>query len=381
MKTRKISFIFLLISLFTLDIAFAQTTTEGNVSLKDLYGDIVPGKSEPLNALSLPALILPDTKPEEWPTIRAKIYERYSLCLGQGPVELKPAVNKFEELERYQNFGLTHIKYRYHVVDDIWNEAVLILPEKFQNGDKSSAILTIHGTNGASGKNGALGAPGTRRAYAAELAKRGYITFSPDLFGYGATIKNTTEEKLVDDFLKKYPNWSYRAIKLLGLIRAIDVLEQLPFVNKGSYGSMGNSLGGGMALYHAALDPRIKVSVPSTGVSPVATNIYRLMRPASIKEQPEQWKKVAKDGKPIYDVHEIIALCAPRAMLFLQDFNDPYNPDEIATIRAIYQAMMVYQLLGTPNRISVLVHGDGHDTIDDVREYAYKWFDRFLLKK
>ncbi len=381
MKTLKISLIFLFISLLSLDNAFAQNTTEANLSLKDLYGDIVPGKSVSLNALSLPALILPDTKAEEWPTIRAKILERYSLCLGQGPVELKPAVNKFEEIERYQNYGLTHIKYRYHVVDDIWNEAVLILPEKFQNGDKSSAVLTIHGTNGASGKNGALGAPGTRRAYALELSKRGYITFSPDLFGYGVTIKNTSEGKLVDDFLQKYPNWSYRAIKLLVLIRAIDMLEQLPFVNKGSYGSMGNSLGGGMALYHAALDPRIKVSVPSTGVSTVATNVFRLMRTGAVKEQPEQWKKVAKDGKPIYDVHEIIALCAPRAMLFLEDYNDPYNPDAAASFSAIYQAMQVYQLLGTPNRISVVVHGDGHDTIDDVREYAYKWFDRFLLKK
>ena len=165
------------------------------------------------------------------------------------------------------------------------------------------------------------------------------------------------------------------------LIRAIDVLEQLSFVNKGSYGSMGNSLGGGMALYHAAIDPRVKVSVPSTGVSPVATNVFRLMKPGAVKEQPEQWKKVAKDGKPIYDVHEIIALCAPRAMLFLQNFIDPYNPDEAASVRAIYQAMMVYQLLGTPSRISVLMHGDGHITVNDVREYAYKWFDRFLLKK
>jgi len=381
MRTVKLSSIFLFLSLLGLDNAFAQKTTEASLSLKDLYGDIVPGKSESLNTLSLPALILPDTKPEEWPAIRAKILERVKVSFGHGTVELTPTVNKFEELERYQNYGLTHVKYRYHVVDDIWNEAVLILPEKFQNGNKSSAILTIHGTNGASGKNGALGAPGTRRAYGAELAKRGFITFSPDLFGYGATIKNSTEEKLVDDFLKKYPNWSYRAIKLLVLIRAIDVLEQLPFVNKGWYGSMGNSLGGGMALYHAAIDPRIKVSVPSTGVSPVATNIFRLMRPGANKEEPEKWKKIAKDGKSPYDVHEIIALCAPRAMLFLQDFNDPYNPDEIASVRAIYQAMMVYQLLGTPNRISVLMHGDGHDTVDDVREFAYMWFDRFLLKK
>jgi len=366
--------------LFT-NMTIAQVNATADKSLKDLYGDITPGTSVSLNTLSNTALILPDTRAGEWPEIRARIMKRLNTALGTGPVELTPVVNKFEVIERYEKFGLPHVKYRYHVVDEIWNEAVMILPEKFQNGDKSSAVLTVHGTNGASGKEGALGAPGTRRAYAIELSKKGYITFSPDLFGYGATIKNTTEDKLVDDFLKKYPNWSYRAIKLLVLIRAIDVLEQLPFVNKGSYGSMGNSLGGGMALYHAAIDPRIKVSVPSTGVSPAASNIYRLMRPASTKEEPEKWKKIAKDGKPPYDIHEVIALCAPRAMLFLEDYNDPYNPDVAASFGAISQAMQVYQLLGTPNRISVVVHGDGHDTIDDVREYAYKWFDRFLLKK
>jgi|GEM_PF-5171199 len=58
----------------------------------------------------------------------------------------------------------------------------MILPEKFQHGNKSSGILTIDGSNGASSKNDSLGAPGTRRAYAAELSKRGYITFSPDLW-------------------------------------------------------------------------------------------------------------------------------------------------------------------------------------------------------
>jgi len=91
----------------------------------------------------------------------------------------------------------------------------------------------------------------------------------------------------VDDFLKKYPNWSYRAIKLIVLIFAIDILEQLPFVNKGAYGSIGNPLGGGMALFHSAVDPRIKFSVPSTVVSPAATNVYRLMKPGA-NEAPEK---------------------------------------------------------------------------------------------
>jgi len=362
-------------------ITYAQTNAAKDPSLQELYGDFTPKQSQQLNPLAHLGMILPDTKAEDWPTIRAKIYWRIIRYFGQGPVELKPAVNKFEEIERYQNNGLTHIKYRYQIFDDIWNEAILVLPEKFQYGDKSSAILTIHGTNGNSGKMGALGAPGGRRAYALELAKKGYIAFAPDIYGFGASINNTTQAALVDSILKKYPNWSYRGIKILGLIRAIDMLDQLPFVIKGSYGSIGNSLGGGMALYHAAFDQRIKVSVPSTGVSPAKTNVFRLLNSGITSEEPERWKEIAQDGKPPYDIHEVIALCAPRCMLFLDDFNDPYNPDVMAGFQHVYQAMQVYQLLGTPGHISMLIHGDGHDTVDDVREYAYKWFDRYLLIK
>lgn len=358
----------------------AQTSALKDPALMSLYGDVTPGQPVPLNTLSGLNLILPDTRVEEWPAIREKIFRRVISAFGKGPVALEPSRNKFEELGRYNNFGLVHIRYRYQVVDSIWNEAILVLPEQYQEGKQFPAILTIHGTNGKNGKMGALGAPGTNRAYATELAKKGYVAFSPDLFGYGASIDNTTEEKLVSNLLKKYPEWSYRGIKLLTLIRALDVLEQLPFVKKGSYGSMGNSLGGGMALYHAAIDKRITVSVPSTGLSPAATNVFRLLRGGS-SEEPSKWKKISSDGKPPYDIHEVVALCAPRAMLFIDDYNDPYNPDVAASFQRVYQAMQVYQLLGTPGRISMLIHGDGHDTIDDVREYAYKWFDRYLLNK
>jgi dienelactone hydrolase len=289
-------------------------------------------------------------------------------------------VNKFEEMERYQNFGLTHIKYRYNVVDDIWNEAILVLPEKFQENGKSSVLIAIHGTDGKIGKMGALGGPGGRRSYAIEMAKRGYIALAPDVYGFGATIENISKEELIVNLLKKYPNWSYRGMKILCLMRAIDMLEQMPFVKKGSYGTMGNSLGGGMALFHAAIDTRVKVSVPSTGLGPAANNVYRLMKPGMM-EEPTKWQKIAKDGKPPYDTHELVALCAPRCMLFLDDFNDPYNCDIMPGFRAVYQAMQVYQLLGTPGHISIYIHGDGHDTVDDVREFAYRWFDRYLLKK
>ena len=42
---------------------------------------------------------------------------------------------------------------------------------------------------------------------------------------------------------------------------------------------------------------------------------------------------------------------------------------------------MVWRLLGAPNHVKVLIHGDGHDTVDEVRATAYGWIERWLPVK
>ena len=49
---------------------------------------------------------------------------------------------------------------------------------------------------------------------------------------------------------------------------------------------------------------------------------------------------------------------------------------------------MVWRLLGAPNDVNVLIHGDGHDTVDEVRDTvdevrdtAYGWIERWLPVK
>ncbi|MCY7359876.1 MAG: hypothetical protein LH609_20980, partial [Rudanella sp.] len=315
-------------------VAQQDSVKVSSPALKNLYGDVVPGKSQPFNSILTSSLILHDTKAEEWPDIRAKIYNRVIANSGTSPVPYQPAVNKFQETGRYVNLGLTHIKYRFQVVDDIWIEAVCVLPKGFNEANQYPAMLSVHGTNGAIGKDSNLGNPKSR-AYAIDMAQKGFVTFSADQFGYGATIKNVTEDQLYKSFYEKYPNWSLRGIRMLTLIRAVDVLEQLKFVKKGEYGSMGNSLGGSSVLFHTAIDTRIKSAVVSTGTSPYYTNVFRIMARGKL-EEPMRTAHLAQTGIPNYDMHEVIALCAPRAVLFLEPFNDPYNPDVMANFKVFY---------------------------------------------
>ena len=162
--------------------------------------------------------------------------------------------------------------------------------------------------------------------------------------------------------------------------RLLDLLDGLKFVRPGGYGVIGNSLGGRMAIFLAAFDERIACGVPSCGISPNLTNVYRAVsgHPAS-KSSPRWLERLQRcGGHTSYDYQDMIALCAPRALLLLEPYNDAYNPYVEANFRCYVAGQRVYRLLGKPERFCTLTHGDGHDTVDDVREFAYRWFERWL---
>ena len=123
-------------------------------------------------------LILPDTKPCEWPEIRERIRTRILESFGTAPIPMEPVRTPFEIIDEYIRFDLKHLTVRYHVLDDIWNEAIIVLPEDISA--PVPAVLTLHGTNPVGKASLMELEKRPKRAYAVELAKRGIATISPD---------------------------------------------------------------------------------------------------------------------------------------------------------------------------------------------------------
>lgn len=321
-------------------------------------------------------VILRDTKKEEWPEIRSRILNR--ILDNFGTMLWDRGETGFEELERYENFGLTHIKIKYEIMDGIPAWAIIVLPEDFDAAKQYPAVVTIHGTNGTYGKYGVLGAtPKKNRAYAIELAKRGYVTISPDQFGFGEAMNDPAYKEMADKFYENYPDWSLTTVRLLGHMRCIDILLRLSYVKADGIGTMGNSLGGCAVMYLAAMDERISAAVMSTGISPWATNIYRSLN-RERQLDPQHTDAMRQHGVSPWELNEMLSLCAPRAIMCLEPFNDPHNPDPMATIECVHRAWQVYNLLEQSQNLALYMHGDGHDTVDEVRDMAYDWFDRHL---
>ena len=213
----------------------------------------------------IPHIVTRDFTKDDWWVAREKIKARIFETFGKPPVPLSPEKGEFCELERYTEYGLVHIKIKYRVFEDEWSYAIIILPNDIEKQGKARAVLTSHGTNGTVGKYGVCDEAGTpRRAYATELARRGFVTISPDQYGFGEAMECEEEKRRFEAFYDRYPNWSLSSRRVLGHIRALDVLDALDYVRHDGYGVIGNSLGGQASFYLAALDERIKAAVIST---------------------------------------------------------------------------------------------------------------------
>lgn len=322
------------------------------------------------------SVILKDTKKEEWQTIRQKLFDRIHKGLGNFP---KVCPTDYKEICRYEKYGLTHIEISYRACESTYAYALIVLPEDFDSAKKYPAVITIHGTNDKGKYSLADIENRPERSYAIELAKRGFVTVSPDQYGFGTAMEDEDYKKEYESFYDKHPDWTLTGRRLIAHQKLIDTICTFGYIDENAIGTMGNSLGGAAVMYLTAFDERIKAAVMSTGISPNATNIYRgLQRKGSEDVDLLTTNAMRQNGKAPWELNEVLALCAPRAIMCIEPFNDPYNPYTMTTIECVHRAWEVYNLLEEPKNLSLYVHGDGHDTVDTVRDMAYDWFERFL---
>ena len=175
------------------------------------------------------SVVLPGTTVEQWPAIRAEIHARILKTMGTAPADVGNHAIEFKEVERYRRSDLTHVKIRYHVVDDEWGDMIVVLPEGDEAALPAPAVICMHGTfSRKEGKYAVLDpAISATRAYALEVARRGYVAIAADVYAFGETLHGRTNPQAVDDFYQKYPEWSLDGRRILDHARALDVAEKL----------------------------------------------------------------------------------------------------------------------------------------------------------
>jgi hypothetical protein len=125
---------------------------------------------------------------------------------------------------------------------------------------------------------------------------------------------------------------------------------------------------------------RVGADVVSTGVSPNLPNVFR-NRPGPGSLSPRLDAEIERTGRAPFECGELLALVAPRAVLLIAPWNDKCHPMIEPVLRCFEKARFVFQLCGVPANLQLLCHGDGHDTVPTVRNYAGDWLDDRLRRE
>ena len=254
--------------------------------------------------------------------------------------------------------------------------AYLLIPKAALDGKtKFPAVLCLHGTDNVVG-NRSIAEEGhrTNRAYALELAKRGYITLAP---AYPQLADYQPDLKALG-----YASGTMKAI--WDNIRGIDLLDSLPFVQPGAYGAIGHSLGGHNSVYTAVFEPRIKVVVSSCGFDSYLD--YYGGKP-ELWEHGKGWcqdrympRLADYKGRLAdipFDFHELIGALAPRRVLISAPLGDAnFRWQSVDNI--VKAALPVFKLHSAAENLRVLHPDCPHDFPPEIREQAYAWIDSVL---
>ena len=163
-------------------------------------------------------------------------------------------------------------------------------------------------------------------------------------------------------------------LEILDARRALDVLAARPEVDADRLGFTGESGGSNSTYWVAALDDRVRLSVP---VCSVSTFDYWID-----KDRNWDWHQRPPGARRVADIGVLLALHAPRPTLVMtskrrtDDLEFPWEEAE----RSYRWARQVYELYGAEAKIAHVESATGHGYQADKRLELYAWVERELLR-
>ena len=315
----------------------------------------------------------------DWKKKRDQILEGMEKAMGKLPDRTDLPDFDLQITETLKEDTYTRLTISFKAAENERVPAYLYLPAQERRRKKMPAMVALHGT-GALGKQLIDGkSPLPNRAYAKELAQRGYVVIAPDYPSMG-------DLKDYDFNNDRYESGTMKAI--FNHMRCVDLLQARKEVDPKRIGVIGHSLGGHNAMFLGAFDTRIKVIVSSCGwtlmdyydIGDAASKKYggRLGPWAQDRYMPLLRDKYKLDPEKIpFDFDEVIAAIAPRPFFSNSPVNDS-NFDVEGVRKGILAASEVYRFLKAEDNLQVRYPDAGHDFPSDVRMEAYQYIDRIL---
>jgi len=207
--------------------------------------------------------------------------------------------------------------------------------------------------------------------------------------GYAACVYAGADSKDdTDSFPEAYPgyDWSRLTRRAWAAGRCIDYLVTLPQIDAAKIALTGHSRNGKQSLIASAIDERIAVVISSSsgaggsiatrdlGEHHFGEGIENLTRAFPDWFHPRLRFFAGREHKLPVDLHELVALSAPRPCLLSIALND--GVESSWAMQQTYLAVKpVYALHGAEDKLRILWRPGGHETWPTVIERYLDWCD------
>lgn len=260
--------------------------------------------------------------------LRTQISEFLGFSIPDSPVSF--LIHNVIQEQGYQRI---RISYTSQEGDPI--PAFLLVP---QGNGPFAAVLVHHQHHGQRhlGKSEVCDLAGDPlQAFGPVLAKQGIVVLAPDSICFEDRRSNRTGiEADEGDVDQHYNEMCYRLLRGDTLMRkvlsdsaqGISLLRAHPLVDRERIGMMGHSYGGNTALFHGALDERIRFACASGAA---CTYGYKMKHQVGI-----EMAEVIPGFAARFDIPDLIACFAPRPILLVSATKDPFSQDADAIVIA-----------------------------------------------
>lgn len=289
--------------------------------------------------------------------LRAKIWQKFG-TVYDGSLPLETTV--FDKI-KYDGFSVT--KLTYQSVPGVHVTALLYVPD---GEGPFPAVVNMHGHT-----NTGKFADSIQRT-ALSLVKSGYVCISVDAFGVYERATSCRQAEYHGGILGNSLlnlGQTMMGAQVVDNMRAVDLLQSLPYVIKDKIGAVGASGGGNQTMWLSAMDERIAASMPVVSVGSFESYVSGVNCVCEL----------LLDGMTFTDEAGVLALIAPRALNIGNSHFDVNKTFSVTEMLKTYHLLeQVYWNLNEPDKLTYTIANRVHGMTDEHREAMLGWFDLHL---
>jgi dienelactone hydrolase len=228
-----------------------------------------------------------------------------------------------------------------------------------QNSERRPAILYAHGHGPGKDPAAGVGEEDYQHCMALRLCRQGYVVLAPDWRGFGERrdrpewVRNGRDGCNVGYMAMGYFGYQMLGLSVHDAQVCLDILQEHPNVDPERLGMIGCSFGGTMTSYTAALDERVRVSIPVCYLSTLFSALTEQnANTCGIQYSPG----LLTDG----DIPEVLGLIAPRRQMVQIATGDQCFLYPDAAIAAEHLAA-IYTAAEAREALTIHIFDGGHE--------------------